>query len=263
VTQTLVANARVVAALGRRSIMQTLRRPQLLAPLIVFPTALLAIQTAGAGRAVDLPGFPEVPNFLSFMLAGSIVQSVMFTGNSGAIAFAIDMEMRFTDRLYAAPIARSSVVLGRLAATATIGAIIAVYFIVLGLIFGASIHEGVPAVIWIVALTSASALAFGTIGAAIALRSNSASVVQGIFPLVFVILFLSDAFFPANLMLEPASWVAQYNPFSFIVNGIRDPIISGWSVTTELKAIASVIGIGALGFALCALAMRSRLRRGV
>lgn len=261
--QTLGANARVVAALGRRSIMQTLRRPQLLAPLIVFPTALLAIQTAGAGRAVDLPGFPEVPNFLSFMLAGSIVQSVMFTGNSGAIAFAIDMEMRFTDRLYAAPIARSSVVLGRLAATATIGAIIAVYFIVLGLIFGASIHEGVPAVIWIVALTSAAALAFGTIGAAIALRSNSASVVQGIFPLVFVILFLSDAFFPANLMLEPASWIAQYNPFSFIVNGIRDPIISGWSATTELKAIASVIGIGALGFALCALAMRSRLRRGV
>lgn len=261
--QTLGANARVVAALGRRSILQTLRRPQLLAPLIVFPTALLAIQTAGAGRAVDLPGFPEVPNFLSFMLAGSIVQSVMFTGNSGAIAFAIDMEMRFTDRLYAAPIARSSVVLGRLAATATIGAIIAVYFIVLGLIFGASIHEGVPAVIWIVALTSASALAFGTIGAAIALRSNSASVVQGIFPLVFVILFLSDAFFPANLMLEPASWIAQYNPFSFIVNGIRDPIISGWSATTELKAIASVIGIGALGFALCALAMRSRLRRGI
>ena len=261
--QTLGANARVVAALGRRSILQTLRRPQLLAPLIVFPTALLAIQTAGAGRAVDLPGFPEVPNFLSFMLAGSIVQSVMFTGNSGAIAFAIDMEMRFTDRLYAAPIARSSVVLGRLVATATLGAIIAVYFIALGLIFGASIHEGVPAVIWIVALTSASALAFGTIGAAIALRSNSASVVQGIFPLVFVILFLSDAFFPANLMLEPASWIAQYNPFSFIVNGIRDPIISGWSATTELKAIASVIGIGALGFALCALAMRSRLRRGI
>jgi ABC-2 type transport system permease protein len=262
-TSTLAVNARVIAALGRRSVKQTLRRPQLLAPLLIFPTALLAIQTAGAGRAVDLPGFPDVPNFLSFMLAGAIVQSVMFTGNSGAIAFAIDMEMKFTDRLYAAPIARSSVVLGRLAATATLGAIIAVYFIALGLIFGASIHEGVAAVVWIIALTSASALAFGTIGAAIALRSNSASVVQGIFPLVFVILFLSDAFFPANLMLEPASWVAQYNPFSFIVNGIRDPIISGWSATTELKAVASVIGIGALGFVLCELAMRSRLRRGV
>ena len=259
---TLVANGRVVAALGKRSIRQTFRRPQLLAPLILFPTALLAIQTAGAGRAVDLSGFPDVPNFLSFMLAGSIVQAVMFTGNSGAIAFAIDMEMRFTDRLYAAPIARASVVLGRLAATAVLGAMIAVYFIVLGLIFGAHIREGVPAVLWIVVLTAAAALAFGTIGAAIALRSNSASVVQGIFPLVFVILFLSDAFFPANLMLEPASWVAQYNPFSFVVNGIRDPIIDGWSVTTQLKAVASVLGIGAVGFMLCAGAMRYRLRRG-
>jgi ABC-2 type transport system permease protein len=263
VIATLATNARVVAALGRRSVMQTFRRPQLAAPLLIFPTALLAIQTAGAGRAVDLPGFPEVTNFLSFMLAGAIVQSLMMTGNSGAIAFAIDIEMRFTDRLYAAPISRVSVILGRLAATAMLGAIIAVYFIALGLIFGASIQEGVLAVIWIVALTSAAALSFGTIGVAIALRSNSASVVQGIFPLVFVVLFLSDAFFPANLMLEPASWVAQYNPFSFIVNGIREPIIDGWSVTTQLKAIASVVGIGAFGFLLCALATRSRLRRGV
>ena len=100
----LAANARVVAALGRRSVKQTLRRPQLFAPLILFPTALLAIQTAGAGRAVNLPEFPPVANFLSFMLAGAIVQAVMMTGNSGAIAFAIDMEMGFTDRLYAAPI---------------------------------------------------------------------------------------------------------------------------------------------------------------
>jgi ABC-2 type transport system permease protein len=263
VIERLTQDARVVGALGRRSVMQTLRRPQLAAPLIIFPTALLAIQTAGAGRAVDLPQFPPVANFLSFMLAGAIVQSVMMTGNSGAIAFAIDMEMGFTDRLYAAPISRFSVVLGRLMATATLGAIIAVYFTILGLIFGASINEGVPAVIWIIALTAASALAFGSIGAAIALRTNSASVVQGIFPLVFVILFLSDAFFPANLMLEPASWVAQYNPLSFIVNGIREPIISGWSATTQLKAVASVIGIAALGFTLSALAMRGRLRRGM
>ena len=259
----LTANARVVAALGQRSVRQTLRRPQLLAPLIAFPTALLAIQTAGAGRAIGLPGFPPVNNFLSFMLAGSIVQAVMFTGNSGAIAFAIDIEMGFTDRLFAAPISRYSVVLGRLAATATLGALISVYFIALGLIFGAEFNEGIPAAIWIICLTSASAVAFGSIGAAIALRTSSASVVQGIFPLVFVILFLSDAFFPANLMLDPAGWVAQYNPLSFIVNGIREPVIDGWHLTTQLKAIASVIGLGAFGLLLCDLALKSRTRRGV
>ena len=258
----LAANARVVAALGRRSVKQTLRRPQLAAPLVIFPTALLAIQTAGVGRAVDLPGFPPVPNFLSFMLAGAMVQSLMMTGNSGAIAFAIDMEMGFTDRLYAAPIARFSVVLGRLASTAVLGAMIAVYFIVLGLIFGAQIHEGVPAVIWIIVLTSASALAFGSIVAALALRTNSASVVQGIFPLIFVILFLSDAFFPANLMLEPAAAIARYNPLSFIVNGLREPIIAAFSGTTSAKALASLVGLGAIGLATSALALRGRLRSG-
>jgi ABC-2 type transport system permease protein len=259
----LATNARVVAALGKRSVIQTLRRPQLAAPLILFPTALLAIQTAGAGQAINLPEFPPVDNFLSFMLAGAIVQSVMMTGNSGAIAFAIDIEMGFTDRLFAAPISRYAVVLGRLAATAVLGGIIAVYFIVLGLIFGASINEGLPAALWITLLVSAAALVFGSIGAAIALRTNSASVVQGIFPLVFVILFLSDAFFPANLMLEPASWVAQYNPLSFIVNGIREPIIAGWSLTTQLKAIASVIGVGIFGLTLCRFALIGRVRRGV
>jgi ABC-2 type transport system permease protein len=259
----LAANARVVAALGRRSVKQTLRRPQLAAPLIIFPTALLAIQTAGAGRAVDLPGFPPVENFLSFMLAGAMVQSTLMTGNSGAIALAIDIEMGFTDRLFAAPISRYSVVLGRLMATAMLGAFIAVFFITIGLIFGVEIKEGVPAAIWIVVLVSAASLGFGAIAAAIALRSNTASVVQGIFPLLFVILFVSDAFFPANLMLEPASAIAEYNPLSFIVDGIRGPIVSGWDATEQLKAIASVLGIGALGLCLCSLALRGRVRRGV
>ena len=45
----LLANARVVGELGRRSVRQTLRRPQLAAPLIIFPTLLLAIQVGGAG----------------------------------------------------------------------------------------------------------------------------------------------------------------------------------------------------------------------
>ena len=52
-------------------------------------------------------------------------------------------------------------------------------------------------------------MAFGGIGAAIALRTGRASVVQGLFPLVFVILFLSTAFFPATLILEPAAAIAE------------------------------------------------------
>ncbi|MDP9188454.1 MAG: ABC transporter permease [Actinomycetota bacterium] len=258
----LAANARVVAALGARSIKQTARRPQLAAPLLVFPTLLLAIQTGGAGSAVDLPGFPKVESFLAFMLAGAMVQSVLLAGNSGAIALAIDIEMGFTDRLFAAPISRFGVVLGRLSATAVLGAFAAVWFLAIGVIFGVSISEGVLGVLWIIVLTAASALAFGGIAASIALYSGKASVVQGLFPLLFVVLFLSTAFFPANLILEPAASIAEYNPLSFIVEGIREPIIGGFELGDQLKAVASVLGIGALGLGLSSLGMRSRVRRG-
>ena len=142
-TRRLATNARVVAALGTRSVRQTLRRPQLAAPLLVFPTLLLAIQTGGAGGAVDLPGFPEVNGFLDFMLAGAMMQSVLLAGNSGGIALALDIEMGFTDRLFAAPVSRYAIVLVRLAGTTVLGCFAALWFIAIGLIFGATIEEGV------------------------------------------------------------------------------------------------------------------------
>ena len=115
----------------------------------------------------------------------------------------------------------------------------------------------------IIVLVALSAAAFGGIGAAIALRAGKASVVQGLFPLVFVILFLSTAFFPANLMLEPAASVAEYNPLSFIVEGLREPTVDTWDGVDELKAVASVAAIAALGMLMCAKALRGRAARGV
>jgi len=258
----LATAARVVRALGARSIRQTFRRPQLISPIVVFPTLLLAIQTGGAGAAVDLPGFPPVQSFLQFMLAGSMMQSMMLAGNSGGIAFAVDIEMGFTDRLFAAPIPRFAIVLGRLAGTAALGLFAAIWFLAIGLIFGADIEGGLPGALLAVALITASALAVGGIGAAIALRSGSASVVQGLFPLVLVVLFLSSAFFPQELMIEPAKTIAEYNPFSFIVEGVREPIISGIDATQTLEAVAAVAGIALLGLVLSARALRHRLRVG-
>jgi ABC-type multidrug transport system permease subunit len=256
------AGARVVRALGARSIRQTFRRPQLISPIVVFPTLLLAIQTGGAGAGINLPGFPPVQSFLQFMLAGSMMQSMMLAGNSGGIAFAVDIEMGFTDRLFAAPIPRFAIVLGRLAGTAALGLFASLWFLAIGLAFGARIEGGVPGALLAVVLITASALAVGGIGAAIALRTGSASVVQGLFPLVLVVLFLSSAFFPQQLMIEPAKTIAEYNPFSFIVEGVREPIVAGIEARQTLEAVAAIAGIVLLGLGLSAGALRHRLRVG-
>jgi ABC-2 type transport system permease protein len=258
----LGSNLRVIGALGARAVKQTFRRPQLMAPIIIFPSLLLAIFVGGAGRGVDLSGFPHVNGFLDFALAGAMIQSTLLAGNSGGIALAVDIEMGFTDRLLAAPIPRYAIVLGRLAGTAALGAISAMWFIAVGLIFGAQIEQGIPGALVMVAFVTLSAVAFGGIGAAVALRTGRASVVQGLFPLVFVILFLSSAFFPANLMLEPAATVAEYNPLSFIVDGVRDLVISSLSLEAFAKALGSIALLCAIGVALSALALRRRLSLG-
>ena len=144
----LAVNLRVVAALGaplgaaRPSAARSWSRRS-----SSSPPCCSRSRPGGAGGAVDLPGFPQVDGFLDFMLAGAMVQSCLLAGNSGGIALAVDLEMGFTDRLLAAPISRFAIVLGRLAGTAALGAVTAVWFIAIGLIFGATIEGGVAGAI--------------------------------------------------------------------------------------------------------------------
>src|SRR3954467_1583431 len=135
----LAMNGRVTLTLTKRGLRQALRRPQFLAPLVVFPTLMLAANTGGAGRATDLPGFPEVHGFLDFELAGAMMQSAMLAGVSGGIALALDFEIGFVDRLFAAPISRYTIVTGRVLATAAMGVMTGLWFVLGGLIFGAHI----------------------------------------------------------------------------------------------------------------------------
>jgi ABC-2 type transport system permease protein len=257
----LAVNLRVIRALSVRAIKQTFRRPQLASPIVLFPTLLLAVQTGGAGSAVNLANFPA-DNFLSFMLAGAMLQSCLLAGNMGGVALAVDLELGFADRLFAAPISRFAIVLGRLAGVAALAALGAVWFIAIGLIFGASFEQGVPGMLVMILLTALAAAAFGGLSAAIALYSGQAAVVQGLFPLVFVILFLSTAFFPDDLLLQPAKAVAHYNPVSFIVDGVREPVISSLTLKSFAEAIGAIALVGAISVALSALALRHRLRVG-
>jgi ABC-2 type transport system permease protein len=258
----LRANARVAASLGRRSVRQAFRRPQFLAPLVIFPSLMLAVNTGGATHATELPGFPQVHGFLDFELAGAMLQATMLAGVSGGIALAMDIEMGFIDRLFAAPISRVAIVVGRLAASAVMGLMAGIWFVLGGLIFGAHIKGGVAGVVVIVLLTCLSAAAFGSIGSALALGAGRASVVQGIFPLVFVILFLSSAFFPRPLLLEPARTIAHYNPLSLIAEGLRGPVLGDVAAGDVGKALGGIAIVLAIGTAFSALGLRKHMRSG-
>ena len=256
----IAADLRATGALARRSLSQTFRYPRYLAPLVVFPSLFLAVNVGGAGSATDLPGFPEVRGFLDFELPAAMLQAALLTGVSSGMALGMDIERGFIDRLIAAPVSRPVVVTGRLAANAALGVFIGAWFLTVGLIFGAHIEGGVVGVLQLMLLLALAALAFGTLGAALALWGGSASLVQGTFPLVFVVLFLSTAFFPRELMEEPAASVAGGNPLSWIAHGIREPVIEGASLGSLGEGLAGIAIVGVVSSVLAAYALRRRLR---
>src|SRR3954469_2952238 len=242
----LATNGRVTISLAKRGLRQALRRPQFLAPLVVFPSLMLAANTGGAGRATELPGFPNVHGFLDFELAGA----TMLAGVSGGIALALDFEIGFIDRLFAAPISRYSIIAGRLAATSVLGLMTGLWFLAGGVIFGAHIAAGVPGAIVILALICLSAASFSLLASALAIGASKTSVAAGIFPRVFVILFLSTAFFPQDLLLEPAKTIARLNPLSLIADGIRGPIIGELALGDIGKALGGIAIVAAVGLGL-------------
>lgn len=251
---------RVVLALARRAMLGSLRKPQFLAPLVLFPSMFLAVNVGGLGRTTGLPGFPKVDGFLDFQLAGAITQSLLLGGVATGIATALEIEGGFFDRLVAAPISRSAIVLGRLAATGMTAVLQVTYFLTLGFIFGASVEGGVAGVLVVYLIATVAAVGFGAIGQALALRARSAASVQGIFPLVLVVLFVSSAFFPRDLLSSPSDVIATYNPLSYIAEGMRKPIIEGVGATSVLEGLAAALLVVVAAGGVALLALRGRLR---
>jgi ABC-2 type transport system permease protein len=259
----VVAVAAVAApslALARRTLRGALRRPQFLAPLVLMPTLFLAINTGGLQRSTDLPGFPHVDGFLDFQLAGAMTQSLLLGGVMQGIGTALEIEGGFFDRLVASPIPRVAIVLGRILAGSAIAATQVAWFLLLGLIFGVTIHGGVLGALLVLMIGAVAGTGFAALGVLVALRARNASTVQGIFPLVFVVLFVSSAFFPLGLLQPPAEWVAKYNPLSYVADGMRDPIVSSVSATPVLEGLAAAALLVAGFVALAVLALRGRLR---
>ena len=249
-----------VVALARRALVNAFRKPQFLAPLVVFPSLFLALNVGGLGATRSLDGFPQVDGFLDYQLSAAILQSLLLGGVSSGIAVALDIEGGFFDRLAASPTPRMALVLGRVLAASVIAAIQVVYFLVLGFAFGASVQGGVLGVLCVLLVGIVAGTGFGALGVLIALRARSASTVQGIFPLVFVVLFISSAFFPLELLSSPADVIAQYNPLSFIADAMRQPIAFSNELWPMLEGLLTAIALTAASVGLSLLALRGRLR---
>ena len=256
----LAREARVVRALGRRALSVQFRRAQLLMPTFVLPLMLLAVIASGTSAAQGLEAFPDVQSYLGFVVPGTIVQGALLAGLTAGVALAADIEFGFCDRLLAAPVARTSIVLGRLAGTLGLSVLQSTFFLLVALVFGARYPGGVGAAVAAVGIAAITAVGIGGIAAAIALRTGSLSLLQSIFPFVFIMLFTAPAFFPRDLLAPLLRGLAPYNPLTYVVEGVRSLLTGDPSLGDPWLGLLAAVCLAVGSTTLATFALRERLR---
>jgi ABC-2 type transport system permease protein len=250
-----------VGYLARRSVVRTLRQPAAVFFPLVFPVLLLAVNSGGLRAETKLPGFPT-NSFLAFALAVPFIQGGLFaTGNAG-IDVAKDIQTGFLNRLALTPMRGIALLLGELGGVMGLALIQAVFYLSIGLIFGVRLESGIAGGFVMIALAAVIALGFAAFGAFAALRTGSTEAVNGIFPVFFVFLFISSINIPRDLMATTwFRWLATANPVSYLIEGMRSLIITGWNAEALGLAFGIGLAIVAAGFALAAAALPERMAR--
>ena len=250
-----------VYELGRRSLLRTLRQPAQLAPQLIFPLFLLAVNSGGLNAATQIPGFPT-GSYLTFALAVPFLQGGLFGLMNGGTDMARDIESGFLKRLSLTPMSGTALIAGQLAGVVAAGLLQGIIYFGVGLAAGAHFEAGPEGVLVLLALAVAISFAFGCVGIFVALRTGNSEAVQGMFPLFFVLLFLSSMALPRNLIEQ--DWfrtVATWNPVSYLIEGVRSLFIDGFNGEALGLAFGIAAVVSVLGLAASAASLRRELVR--
>ena len=240
---------------------RTLRQPANWITALVFPIALMAVNTGGLDAATKIPGFPS-DSFLAFFLAFPFIQGSLFATVNAGSDLARDIQTGFLNRLSLTPMSGTALLLGHLAGVIVLGVVQALWYLGVGLVLGVRLESGVPGAVVLFVLAVLIVLAFGSFGAFAALRTGSTEAVQSLFPVFFVFLFLSSMNLPRNLI--ETDWfrlTASLNPVSYLIEGIRSLVIFGWDGQALALAFSISLGLSIAGLALSSVALRGRLAR--
>lgn len=248
-------------AVARRAVVRTLRQRALLIFPVIFPLILFAINGSALSPATRIPRFPT-HNYRDFLIAMTFVQGAMFVSISAGVDLARDIETGFLSRLALTPLRGEALLVGQLGGALVLGVVQAVVYLMVGLATGVTLVSGVGGALVLLALAILIAFAFASLGGLLALRFGTGEAVQGIFPLLFVTIFLSSSSLPRNLI--KASWfrdVATYNPVSYLIEALRSLVITGWDAQALALGFGFTIALLVIALGLSQKAMKTRLAR--
>lgn len=225
--------------LSRRAVREVIRLPAATIPTLFIPLFFLAVNIGQISLT-----FPSTTPFLhgqgyvGFQLPVSLMFAVC-TATSG-LALVTEIEMGYFDKLLVAPIRRSSIIFGRLAADLVRGLAVATLVLLVALAFGMKVRSGVPGALVLIALAALWGVAYAGIGMLVALHTRNVQATNASFLVFFPLLFLTPNFVPFERLTPLMEALARANPVSYVIEGLRSLVLEGW-VLDKLAICCGVI----------------------
>jgi len=123
-------------------------------------------------------------------------------------------------------------------------------------------ETGIGGIIVLLLLAILICVGFASIGVWMALRTGSGEAVQSQFPLLFFFTFISSMNLPRNLI--EVTWfrdVATLNPVSYMIEGMRTLVITGWDAQALLLGFGVALAVIFVALGLSGRALRFRMAR--
>jgi len=231
--------------LGQRALREAGRSPDALLPTLFIPLFFLVVNTGQAAKI--FPGgstdFLHGQGYGAFQLPITLLLAASF--GTAALFLVEDIERGYFDKLRAAPVARSAIVLGRLFAEAVKGVLIAVLIIVLSMIFGIEIASGPLGFVLLVLLTALWSVVYVGFMQVVALKTRSAAATNSAGLIFFPLLFLTPNLVPRDLLTKPMEVAATINPVTYVMEALRSLILQDlrWGKIALGFGVVAVLGI--------------------
>ena len=209
---------------------KTLLVSSLLQPALWLAFFGIAMSSSFDALVAGIPAIPGVPQvgYLTFMAAGIIAMTTLFTSLFGGIVILFDKNWGLMREILASPMNRNHIIFGIGLSGVTKSFIQAIVIMVFGILIGAAFFAGFSAIqviigiLGILAFVGMFALGFLFLSAAIAISMESPEGLQGVTTLLTMpIFFASNALYPIDSFPEILKIIALFNPMTMLVTGIR------------------------------------------
>jgi ABC-2 type transport system permease protein len=206
----------------KRNLIRMTRIPEIIIFGLIQPIMFVVLFSYVFGGSMTVGGTTSPTIYRNFLMAGIFAQTVTFATAGAGAGIADDMHKGVIDRFRSLPMTRGAVLTGRTIADLVQTALTVLVLVVVAVLVGWRIHNGVPKAIGAFALLLLLGYAFSWIGALIGLsvRTPEAATSGGLIWL-FPVTFVSNAFVDTAQMTPWLRHIAEWNPFSATVQACR------------------------------------------